>query len=44
MISMGLSAKKEKDDRFQQIKREVIDMIKIKAPSSESKVCVAGPY
>ncbi|KAL6296749.1 hypothetical protein ACE6H2_004891 [Prunus campanulata] len=37
MISMGLSAKKEKDDRFQQIKREVIDMIKIKAPSSESK-------
>ncbi|PQM41459.1 ubinuclein-1 isoform X4 [Prunus yedoensis var. nudiflora] len=31
------SAKKEEDDRFQQIKREVIDLIKIKAPSLESK-------
>lgn len=43
MISMGISAKKEKDERFQHVKKEVIDMIKIKAPSLESKVCVAGP-
>ncbi|KAM5564348.1 ubinuclein-1-like [Rosa sericea] len=37
MISMGLSAKKEKDDRFQQIKKEVIDMVKINVSSLESK-------
>ncbi|XP_048436497.1 ubinuclein-1-like isoform X6 [Pyrus x bretschneideri] len=37
MISMGISAKKEKDERFQHVKKEVIDMIKIKAPSLESK-------
>lgn len=37
MINMGLSAKKEKDDRFQQIKKEVIDMVKINAPTLESK-------
>lgn len=43
MISMGLSAKKEKDDRFQQIKKEVIDMVKMNASSLESKVCVAQP-
>ncbi|XP_057987087.1 ubinuclein-1 isoform X2 [Hevea brasiliensis] len=36
MINMGLSAKQEKDDRFQQIKREVAEMIKICVPS-ESK-------
>lgn len=35
---MGLSAKKEKDDRFQQIKKEVVEMIKMQAPSMESKV------
>ncbi|KAL5779349.1 hypothetical protein ACOSQ2_010086 [Xanthoceras sorbifolium] len=38
MINMGLSAKKEKDDRFQQIKKEVVEMIKMRAPSLESKV------
>ncbi|KAL9331042.1 hypothetical protein ACSQ67_000652 [Phaseolus vulgaris] len=38
MISMGLSAKKEKDDRFQQIKKEVVEMIKMQAPSMESKL------
>lgn len=43
MINMGLSAKKEKDDRFQQIKKEVIDMVKINAPTLESKVSVAQP-
>ncbi|XP_062020586.1 ubinuclein-1-like isoform X3 [Rosa rugosa] len=37
MISMGLSAKKEKDDRFQHIKKEVIDMVKINVSSLESK-------
>ena len=38
MISMGLSAKQEKDDRFQQIKKEVVEMIKMQVPSMESKV------
>ncbi|KAK7351093.1 hypothetical protein VNO77_10273 [Canavalia gladiata] len=37
MISMGLSAKQEEDDRFQQIKKEVVDMIKMQAPTLESK-------
>ncbi|XP_017430818.1 ubinuclein-1 isoform X3 [Vigna angularis] len=37
MISMGLSAKQEKDDRFQQIKKEVVQMIKMQTPSMESK-------
>ncbi|GMN45522.1 hypothetical protein TIFTF001_014710 [Ficus carica] len=37
MINMGLSAKQETDDRFQQIKKEVIDMIKVRAPSMELK-------
>jgi hypothetical protein len=40
MISMGLSAKQEKDNRFQQIKKEVVEMIKIQAPSLELKVCL----
>ncbi|KAK7385137.1 hypothetical protein VNO78_30848 [Psophocarpus tetragonolobus] len=38
MISMGLSAKHEKDVRFQQIKKEVIEMIKMQPPSMESKL------
>ncbi|QCD99866.1 hypothetical protein DEO72_LG7g1153 [Vigna unguiculata] len=38
MISMGLSAKQEKDDRFQQIKKEVVEMIKMQVPSMESKL------
>ncbi|KAK7301431.1 hypothetical protein RJT34_12295 [Clitoria ternatea] len=37
MINMGLSAKQEKDDRFQQIKKEVVEMIKMQPPSMESK-------
>ncbi|GMY06662.1 ubinuclein-1-like isoform X2 [Fagus crenata] len=37
MISMGLSAKQEQDDRFQQIKKEVVEMIKMQAPSLELK-------
>lgn len=37
MINMGLSAKKEKDDRFQQKKKEVIEMIKMQAPSIDSE-------
>ncbi|KAJ1397087.1 hypothetical protein SESBI_32090 [Sesbania bispinosa] len=37
MINMGLSAKQEKEDRFQQIKKEVVGMIKMQAPSMESK-------
>ncbi|OMO50361.1 hypothetical protein CCACVL1_30488 [Corchorus capsularis] len=37
MISTGLSAKQEKDDRFQLIKKEVVEMIKTRGPSLESK-------
>ncbi|XP_062099545.1 ubinuclein-1 isoform X2 [Humulus lupulus] len=37
MISMGLSAKQETNDRFQLVKKEVIDMIKLRAPSMELK-------
>ncbi|CAJ2667690.1 unnamed protein product [Trifolium pratense] len=37
MISMGMSAKQEEDDRFQRIKKEVVDMIKMQAPALESK-------
>ncbi|KAF5467909.1 hypothetical protein F2P56_012113 [Juglans regia] len=33
MISMGLSAKQEKDNRFQQRKKEVVDMIKMREQS-----------
>ena len=32
---MGLSAKQEKDDRFQLIKKEVVEMIKTQPPSLE---------
>lgn len=35
---MGLSAKQEEDNRFQQIKKEVVDMIKMQPPALESKV------
>ncbi|XWS23682.1 hypothetical protein CRYUN_Cryun28dG0035900 [Craigia yunnanensis] len=38
MISMGVSAKQEKDARFQQIKKEVIEMIKTRIPSFEIKI------
>lgn len=41
MISMGLSAKQEKDDRFQHIKKEVVEMIKLRTPLLESKVRIA---
>ncbi|XP_022141688.1 uncharacterized protein LOC111011989 isoform X3 [Momordica charantia] len=37
MINMGISVKQEKDDRFQQIKKEVVEMIKIRPLSMESK-------
>ncbi|XP_054798001.1 ubinuclein-1-like isoform X2 [Prosopis cineraria] len=37
MISMGLSAKQEKDARFQSIKKEVVEMIKMQVPSQEPK-------
>lgn len=35
MINTGLSAKHEKDIRFQQIKKEVVEMIKMRVPSKE---------
>ncbi|KAJ7959177.1 Wound-responsive family protein, putative isoform 1 [Quillaja saponaria] len=37
MISIGLSAKQEKDDGFQLIKKEVVEMIKMQAASLGSK-------
>ncbi|XP_042476922.1 ubinuclein-1 isoform X2 [Macadamia integrifolia] len=37
MVELGLSAKQEKDDRFQQIKKEVIEMIKMRVPSLKPK-------
>ncbi|KAJ8762880.1 hypothetical protein K2173_023009 [Erythroxylum novogranatense] len=37
MISMGLSAKQEKDDRFRQIKKEVAEIVKTRVPTLESK-------
>ncbi|XP_057974999.1 ubinuclein-1-like isoform X2 [Malania oleifera] len=44
MINTSLSAKQEKDDRFQQIKKEVVEMIKTQFPSLKSKATeqVAG--
>ncbi|XXG87093.1 hypothetical protein AAC387_Pa11g1868 [Persea americana] len=38
MVELGLSAKQQKDDRLQQIKKEVIEMIKMRAPFSKFKV------
>ncbi|XP_010269067.1 PREDICTED: ubinuclein-1-like isoform X3 [Nelumbo nucifera] len=38
MVELGLSAKQEKDDHFQQIKKEVVEMIKMQASSLKSKV------
>ncbi|KAK3230571.1 hypothetical protein Dsin_002452 [Dipteronia sinensis] len=37
-LKIGLSAKKETDDRFQHIKKEVVEMIKMRPPSLECKV------
>ena len=39
MINTGLSVKQEKDDRFQQIKKEVAEIITTRIPSVESNVC-----
>ncbi|KAM3305883.1 ubinuclein-1 [Capsicum chacoense] len=38
MVSMGLSAKQEKDNRVQHIKREVAEMIKLRIPLMKSKL------
>ncbi|XP_038700385.1 ubinuclein-1-like isoform X2 [Tripterygium wilfordii] len=37
MINMGLSAKQEKDHKFQHLKKEVVEMIKMRVPSLDSK-------
>ncbi|KAG7016462.1 hypothetical protein SDJN02_21571 [Cucurbita argyrosperma subsp. argyrosperma] len=37
MVNMGISVNEEKDDRFRQIKKEVIEMIKLRPLSMESK-------
>ncbi|XVE55275.1 hypothetical protein DITRI_Ditri03aG0145700 [Diplodiscus trichospermus] len=38
MTNMSVSAKQEKDARFQQIKKEVIEMIKTRIPSFDMKI------
>lgn len=38
MVVRGLSAKQEKDVKFQQIKNEMVEMIKVKGPYLKSKV------
>lgn len=38
MVNMGLSAKQEKDNRVQHIKREVAEMIKLRIPLMKSKL------
>lgn len=40
MINMGLSAKEEKDARMQQLKKQIEEMVKIRAPMMMSKVCL----
>ncbi|KAL3592471.1 hypothetical protein D5086_011111 [Populus alba] len=40
MINTGLSVKQEKDDRFQQIKKEVAEIITTRIPSVESNALV----
>ncbi|KAK3009971.1 hypothetical protein RJ639_012826 [Escallonia herrerae] len=37
MVNMGLSAKQEKDTRFQQVKKEVDEMVKLRVPLMKSK-------
>ncbi|KAL7176341.1 hypothetical protein ACSBR2_029809 [Camellia fascicularis] len=37
MVNMGLSAKKEKDDRFQLMKKEVAELIRMRVPYIKSK-------
>ncbi|PSS00123.1 Centrosomal protein [Actinidia chinensis var. chinensis] len=37
MVNIGLLAKKEKDDRFQQMKKEVADLIRVRVPYIMSK-------
>lgn len=38
MVNMGLSAKKEKDDSFQHMKKEVAELIRMRIPYIKSKV------
>ncbi|GMP46798.1 hypothetical protein CsSME_00014824 [Camellia sinensis var. sinensis] len=38
MVNVGLSAKKEKDHRFQQMKMEVAELIRVRVPYIKSKV------
>ena len=41
---MGISVNEEKDDRFRQIKKEVIEMIKLRPLSMESKVLYSKTF
>ena len=43
MVNMGLSAKKEKDDRLQQMKKEVADLIRMQLSCIKSKVSFCTP-
>lgn len=40
MANTGLSAKQEKDDLIQKMKREVAEMVKLQTLSMKSKVCI----
>lgn len=42
MISMGISAKQEKDVKFQKLKKELSEMIAVPVPSESKVVSVAG--
>lgn len=38
MVNTSLSAKQEKENRFQQIKKEVADMVRVRVLSLDSRV------
>lgn len=42
MVNTSLSAKQEKENRFQQIKKEVADMVRVRVLTLDSRVCF--PY
>lgn len=43
MVIMGLSAKKEKDERFDQMKKDVTELIRARVPYMKSKVRSSHP-
>lgn len=43
MVIMGLSSKKEKDDRFEKMKKDVAEQIRMRVPSMKAKVRLSHP-